>query len=49
MPPKTSARVSVQAVAMLAQETLYVGVDVGKKAHGAFVHFFHVTHPSPAL
>src|SRR5215472_15903783 len=35
MPRKTSARVSLQAVPTLAQETLYVGVDVGKKAHVA--------------
>src|SRR5712692_10898379 len=31
----SSARASLQAVPMLAQETLYVGVDVGKKAHVA--------------
>src|SRR5712691_898358 len=35
MPRKTSAHASLQALPMLAQETLYVGVDVGKKAHVA--------------
>src|SRR6266699_1267349 len=35
MARQTSPRASLQAVPMLAQETLYVGVDVGKKAHVA--------------
>ena len=35
MPRKASARLDLQVVPMLAQETLYVGVDVGKKAHVA--------------
>jgi transposase len=35
MPRKASVCASLQAVPMLAQETLYVGVDVGKKAHVA--------------
>lgn len=35
MPRKASARPDLVALPTLAQETLYVGVDVGKKAHVA--------------
>src|SRR6266699_6431107 len=45
MARQTSPRASLQAVPMLAQETLYVGVDVGKKAHVAgFISSTLLTH-----
>lgn len=41
MPRKTASPASPGSFPLLAQETLYVGVDIGKRAHGAF--FLSVT------
>src|SRR5437588_13031974 len=35
MPRKTSSPASPESFSLLAQETLYVGVDIGKRAHVA--------------